>query len=592
LQRKCACGTHTIAGGDCESCQKENAAAGLRRAAGSADSISGVPSIVHEVLRSPGQPLDASTREFMESHFNHDFSHVRMHADRRAADSARAVNALAYTVGRDVVFGSGRYAPGTSEGRRLLAHELAHVVQQASVSTTSVGRISDYHDPAERDAERAASGLLAEEKALVTRAASTGTLYRRPSSEAGTQPSGVTPCDPAAAVDCASTKDCAAVSVDALDKQPAALRNLLKCSFEDPAAWYADLAPRLRAELAAIFNRLCRYGLLCHVRRILRLDAGEKVVSLLGHQFLAPGSTPSVYFISPSGDALIDALMSTGRFCLASGAGASQHPGQSTLREISDSDSMHISIGPGDQFDAHIDRYSPTPSHPGSSFCPNAPTPAALAHIGREVVPGKVRKITGIPGVQVLPELPPPAPVPPGAGGAEPLPEFIRLTLRGPVKERQRQKSDTSPLPDAIERRLADEVSKRVRPDALVPPSAERRLEAAVEAAEWAGPGEEKALIAAREAARERLESFAGGAHDFALDMARKMAQAQRSGRPDFAIRLGPIYNELTRDERKYILEQIRDIARTVRELLAERAAGVRKVWVAFGDDVMWDIDF
>src|ERR1043165_5428087 len=169
LQRKCACGTHTIAGGDCESCQKENAAAGLRRAAGSADSISGVPSIVHEVLRSPGQPLDASTREFMESHFNHDFSHVRMHADRRAADSARAVNALAYTVGRDVVFGSGRYAPGTSEGRRLLAHELAHVVQQASVSTTSVGRISDYHDPAERDAERAASGLLAEEKALVTR---------------------------------------------------------------------------------------------------------------------------------------------------------------------------------------------------------------------------------------------------------------------------------------------------------------------------------------------------------------------------------------------------------------------------------------
>ena len=91
---------------------------------------SGAPPIVQDVLRSPGQPLDAATRAFMEPRFGHDFSQVRVHADTKAADSARAVNALAYTVGRDIVFGAGQYAPGTSEGKRLLGHELVHTAQQ------------------------------------------------------------------------------------------------------------------------------------------------------------------------------------------------------------------------------------------------------------------------------------------------------------------------------------------------------------------------------------------------------------------------------------------------------------------------------
>src|SRR5947209_15066228 len=79
-----------------------------------------------------GQPLDAGTRAFMESRFGHDFSRVRVHTDSRAAESAQAINALAYTVGRNVVFGRGQYAPGTSEGSKLLAHELTHVVQTSS----------------------------------------------------------------------------------------------------------------------------------------------------------------------------------------------------------------------------------------------------------------------------------------------------------------------------------------------------------------------------------------------------------------------------------------------------------------------------
>jgi len=80
----------------------------------------------------PGRALDRATRTFFEPRFGHDFSDVRVHIDGSAARSARAVNAMAYTAGRDIVFGSGAYSPGTDLGRRLLAHELTHVVQQDS----------------------------------------------------------------------------------------------------------------------------------------------------------------------------------------------------------------------------------------------------------------------------------------------------------------------------------------------------------------------------------------------------------------------------------------------------------------------------
>lgn len=88
------------------------------------------PPLIHEVLRSPGQPLDAKTRAFMEPRFGHDFSKVRIHTDRRSAESAQAINALAYTVGQRIVFGAGQYNPETSVGQHLLAHELTHTVQQ------------------------------------------------------------------------------------------------------------------------------------------------------------------------------------------------------------------------------------------------------------------------------------------------------------------------------------------------------------------------------------------------------------------------------------------------------------------------------
>lgn len=87
------------------------------------------PPIVHDVLTSHGQPLDAATRSFFEPRFGRDFSRVRVHDD--ATGSTQAIGALAYTLGSQIVFGPGRYRPDAREGRKLLAHELTHVAQQS-----------------------------------------------------------------------------------------------------------------------------------------------------------------------------------------------------------------------------------------------------------------------------------------------------------------------------------------------------------------------------------------------------------------------------------------------------------------------------
>ncbi|WP_017296929.1 eCIS core domain-containing protein [Nodosilinea nodulosa] len=105
------------------------------------------PATVQEALRSPGQPLDAATRNLMAPRLGHDLSQVRVHTGAAAARSARDVSARAYTVGQDIVFASQEYAPATTTGRRLLAHELVHTVQQSSGATVHLQRtIGDGHD--------------------------------------------------------------------------------------------------------------------------------------------------------------------------------------------------------------------------------------------------------------------------------------------------------------------------------------------------------------------------------------------------------------------------------------------------------------
>jgi hypothetical protein len=119
-----------------------------------------VPPVVHEVLRSIGSLLDAPSREFFELRFGHDFSRVRVHVSPRAAQSADAVGALAYTVGSDVVFAAGQFAPHSPSGRHLLAHELTHVVQQsAAPASTPISMSVSSDDLFEREADHIADRI-------------------------------------------------------------------------------------------------------------------------------------------------------------------------------------------------------------------------------------------------------------------------------------------------------------------------------------------------------------------------------------------------------------------------------------------------
>jgi hypothetical protein len=123
------------------------------------------------VLRSPGFALDAGTRAFFEPRFAHDFSRVRVHTDARAAESARAVNARAYTVGSSIVFDSRQYLPHTAAGRGLLAHELTHVMQQDEAGGAPPSRLSLGlpDDAFEQEADRAVEAAAAGQPAAVRR---------------------------------------------------------------------------------------------------------------------------------------------------------------------------------------------------------------------------------------------------------------------------------------------------------------------------------------------------------------------------------------------------------------------------------------
>jgi hypothetical protein len=154
LQRKCACGGTGSRGG-CEDCQKKEAEEQkkaheqkLQKSSAGPSRSPTAPPVVNQVLNSPGRALDSPTRSFMEPRFGRDFSGVRVHTDSRAAESARAVDAHAYTVGQHIVFGHGKYDPDSRSGRHLLAHELAHTVQQhglqRSSDNLSLGETREY----------------------------------------------------------------------------------------------------------------------------------------------------------------------------------------------------------------------------------------------------------------------------------------------------------------------------------------------------------------------------------------------------------------------------------------------------------------
>jgi flagellar motor protein MotB len=176
LQRACACG------GGCPACGPGRAERGLLQtkragdpaAAGADPAAAASTHAVEQVVGASGQPLDSGTRGFMESRFGHDFGGVRVHTDTAAAASARDVNSLAYTLGSHIVFDHGAYVPTTDSGRRLLAHELTHVVQQQRAGASPTPRPQTYEvsspsDSAEVEAERVAEFVTSGAPAHATR---------------------------------------------------------------------------------------------------------------------------------------------------------------------------------------------------------------------------------------------------------------------------------------------------------------------------------------------------------------------------------------------------------------------------------------
>src|SRR5262245_16623216 len=126
-----ACASCTGGGAPCPKCQDEKTEPVQRKSQTAGETAgASVPADFVQGL-GPGRPLDHSTRAFFEPRFARDFSHVLVHTEPRAAESAQAIHAQAYTVGRHIAFADGNYAPHTIQGNRLLAHELTHVVQQS-----------------------------------------------------------------------------------------------------------------------------------------------------------------------------------------------------------------------------------------------------------------------------------------------------------------------------------------------------------------------------------------------------------------------------------------------------------------------------
>jgi Domain of unknown function (DUF4157) len=224
LQRKCACGGVAGKSGECEECRKKRlglqtklsinepgdiyeqeadriadqvtstmapraVSEGLpriQRLPGQpAGQMNATPASVDQALASPGMPLEPSLRQDMERRFGHDFSRVRVHSNAAAEQSALEVNAHAYTLGHQLVFGPGQWAPKTQEGRRLIAHELTHVVQQGAAASTPRVLARRWTDQPEmaRPAQQAGEGELAEKPSSPTQI-----LQRQPNPGADKDP--------------------------------------------------------------------------------------------------------------------------------------------------------------------------------------------------------------------------------------------------------------------------------------------------------------------------------------------------------------------------------------------------------------------
>jgi len=617
LQRAC--------GGGCRTEQDEHLRT-KRIGAGGGEQTE-VPPAVHEALGSAGQPLDPATRAFMEPRFGGDFGHVRVHADERAAESARALGALAYTVGGEIVFGRGQYAPGTQEGKRILAHELTHVEQQRGLAAARAGsppavqRICDVsqtptgnaiasqveadYEQAVRDGkygkyckDTGSTGLFHE-----------GRCYREIPLEGGF-PGADQVCFDRETGKC--TEDSPDVVSAVVGKHA---DGSCKLGAARSAGHFAeDLFPSEPGIVGAGFGLLTGsaigYAAGLGPYRLLGLGTGLIFGTGLGTA-LGAGSGPltrrlarrgyvptvgvSAGIANPAPNLVGDATWQARLYVGASqrerpllnvlypelrlgvtliGQQDTGRPGGETVGPSAIASLVAgIRIDPGRPGGPHISVLGgPALAMGGGGTAVGAEAGLSIGHrwrwIGYSANVGYVRDPTR------------------GAGMGDQLTFGLGVEL-GPDKPQPPEKKGHLPAGGALSQDVVEGIRRaldaRVSPAALMPPEVRARLAEARRAADEAGPGEEASLVRAHDAVAAEAAEYVN-AHDVAFDLAVLMDNARRSGSQYAKLELwqygkagvhgGPL--------RGSVVKEIRKIALIVRNHLPEQAAGVNTILVVF----------
>jgi hypothetical protein len=619
LQRACACG------GACSERQKEQPDDETVRVqrihVGNAD-IEGAtaPSIVREVLSTLGAPLDLSTRKFVEPRFGYDLSRVRIHTDAKAAESARAVKALAYTVGNDIVFGAGQYTPETYTGKRLLAHELSHVKQQRQLAAAHANNLSVVQricDVSQKPTGNAIASQVEEDYLRAVREGKyckdTGTTgvfhegrcYREIPSKLGF-PGGDQVCFDRKAGQCAEDSPDIVSAVwgqnadgscklgfarsighfaeDIFPSESGIVGTGLGLLAGLAIGYAADLAPY---RLLGLAN-----GLVLGTGWGTALAAGiGPLARRLSRRGYVPTLGLSAGLANPFPNLVGDA---TWQARLYIGAAKRERPllnvfypelklGVTLIGEQDTGKSGGEKIGPS-AITSLVAGIRIDPGQPGGHYLSFFGGPALSVSAGGTAVgaeagiafgyrwrwigysanvgyirePSVGTQFTLGLGVDVGPEKPP-------------APEKKRLLPEGGMLSKE--------VVEGIRRAL----EKQVSPEALMPPEMRARLAEARRAADQAGPDEEPALIKARDALETEAAEYMN-AHDVAFDLAVLMDKAHHSGSPFVMLEFSHYGSASVSggDLRKSVVREIRRIVLLLRDYLPERAAGVNTILIVF----------
>jgi hypothetical protein len=343
---------------------------------------------------------------------------------------------------------------------------------------------------------------------------------------------------------------------------PAALRSVADDSFGDPSRWYHGLSKTERADTVDVYNRLVGAGLWGHVKSLRGVKKGEADAFGMGVQ----GKTPSIELEVYDEVAFRKAVAASGRFGKDGPIMGLAHRGQSSYREASsedgtsNEDGMHISVGPGTNIDAHIDRISPV-GEPDAKGRSRPIGGRMLGHGTRELVPDIVRGVFGIPGftpLQTSGEVAANDPSAPNLADAYDTPLMGALRFELPARSKAPKQLPSAP---------------RTTRGTALDPGASTGVDAAV-----AGMSGNLVPPGAKDAGSYADTTTA------AHEMARRMVKATAAGDGLISFNPGALYGTLNAADRQRMLDATRDIARAVRASLGDRADGILGVRVTVGD--------